>query len=59
MDKGIEMRLKMRIRRVETALVVINEFVDRKRKEATWPDVGAMGEVADELDKIVGFIQSE
>ena len=59
MDNGIEMRMKMRIRRVDAALVVIKEFVDRKQAKATWPDVGAMGEVADELEKIVRFIQSE
>ena len=59
MDKGIETRLKFRATRADAALVVIKEFVDRKRKKATWPDVGAMGEVADELEKIVRFIQSE
>ncbi|KKK86871.1 hypothetical protein LCGC14_2758930 [marine sediment metagenome] len=59
MDKGIELRMKLRINRVDASLVVIKEFVERKRKEATWPDVGAMAEVADQLDEIVGFIQSE
>lgn len=59
MDKGMEVRMKIRINRVEAALAVIQKFVERKRREATWPDVGAMGEVADQLEEVVGFIQSE
>lgn len=59
MDKAMEIRMNMRVKRADAALAVIKEFVDRKRLEATWPDVGAMEEVADKLDEIVRFIQSE
>ena len=59
MDKGMEVRMKIRINRVEAALAVIKDFVERKRREATWPDVGAMAEVADNLEEIADFIQSE
>ena len=59
MDKGMEARMKFRINRVDRALAVINKFVERKRLNATWPDVGAMAEIADQLEEVVSFIQSE